>query len=188
MIQAGDLNELMGLATAFSWLGKMPQGDRCVFMNVSGGEAGVMADLAEEYGISLADYHPQTKAYLETLVPDYGSVNNPFDMTAGIGYNTPVMVKAMEAISADENVDVICIAYTITPEVWDDTITHMVEAASLARQNPHMKPVLWLPLIEHTRDKESAENLRRAGVPHFAHRALWMRCLEEDSHLCDDEV
>ena len=165
VIQAGDLNELMGLATAFSWLGKMPQGDRCVFMNVSGGEAGVMADLAEEYGISLADYHPQTKAYLETLVPDYGSVNNPFDMTAGIGYNTPVMVKAMEAISADENVDVICIAYTITPEVWDDTITHMVEAASLARQNPHMKPVLWLPLIEHTRDKESAENLRRAGVP-----------------------
>lgn len=165
VIEAGDLNELMGLATAFSWLAKMPEGDRCVFMNVSGGEAGVMADLSEEYGIPLAEYKPETKAYLETLVPDYGSVNNPFDMTAGIGYNTPVMVNAMEAISKDENVDVICIAYTITPEVWDDTITHMVEAAAIARQNPDMKPVLWLPFIEHTRDKESAENLRKAGVP-----------------------
>ncbi|MDC7291031.1 acetate--CoA ligase family protein [Blautia schinkii] len=165
VIEANDLEELMGLATAFSWLDKLPKGERCVFMNVSGGEAGVMADLAEEYGIELAEYKPETKAYLQTLVPDYGSVNNPFDMTAGIGYNTPVMVKAMEAISRDENVDVICIAYTITPEVWDDTITHMVEAASIAKQNPDMKPVVWLPFIEHTRDQESADALKQAGVP-----------------------
>ncbi|MCA5961000.1 hypothetical protein LC724_12100 [Blautia sp. RD014234] len=86
-------------------------------MNVSGGEAGVMADLTDEFGIRLAEYHPETKAYLQTLVPDYGSVNNPFDMTAGIGYNTPVMVRAMEAISKDDHVDAICIAYTITPEM-----------------------------------------------------------------------
>ncbi len=165
VIEAGDLNELMGIATAFSWLKKLPEGDRCVFMNVSGGEAGVTADLAEEYGIQLAEYQPETRAALEKLVPDYGSVNNPFDMTAGIGYNTPVMVEAMEAISADENVDVICIGYTITPEVWDDTITHMVEAASIASQNPDMKPVFWLPFIEHTRDKKSADDLRAAQVP-----------------------
>lgn len=165
VIEANDLNELMGLSAAFSWMAKLPSGERCVFMNVSGGEAGVMADLAEEYGITLADYKPETKAFLETLVPDYGTVNNPFDMTAGIGYNTPVMVKAMEAVSADENVDVICIAYTITPEVWDDTITHMVEAVSIACQNPQMKPVFWLPFIEHTRDQESADALQKSGVP-----------------------
>lgn len=88
VVEAGDLEELMSLAAAFSWLEEMPKGERCVFMNVSGGEAGVMADLAEEYKIPLAKMEQKTRDYLSTLVPDYGSVNNPFDMTAGIGYNT----------------------------------------------------------------------------------------------------
>lgn len=165
ILEAQDLEELCGMATALSWLGEMPKGKRCVFMNVSGGEAGVMADLSEDYGLTLAEYRPETKAYLQTLVPDYGSVNNPFDMTAGIGYNVPAMCKAMEAISKDDQVDVICIAYTITPEVWDETITCMVEAASIVRKNPEMKPVFWLPFIEHTRHPKSAEILRNAGVP-----------------------
>ena len=165
IVEAHDLEDLMGLATAFSWLAKLPKGKRCVFMCVSGGEAGVMADLTEDYGIELAQYKPETKAYLQSLVPDYGSVNNPFDMTAGIGYNTPVMVDAIKAISRDENVDCICVAYTITPQVWDDTITHMVEAVEEARKDPDVTPLLWIPYIEHTRDKDSADRLRAAGAP-----------------------
>lgn len=165
ILEAGDLEELCGMATALSWLSEMPKGKRCVFMNVSGGEAGVVADLAEEHSIELAEYKAETKEYLQTLVPSYGTVNNPFDMTAEIGYNVPVMCKAMEAISKDEQVDAICIAYTITPEIWDETISCMVEAASIVCQKPDMKPVFWLPFIEHTRHQESADILRKSGVP-----------------------
>ena len=165
VVEASDLEELMSLAAAFSWLRELPKGERCVFMNVSGGEAGVMADLAEEYGITLSEMGQETKDYLRTLVPDYGSVNNPFDMTAGIGYNTPVMVQAMEAISKDENVDAIVVAYTITPEIWDDTISHMVEAVSIARRQEKLKPVFWIPFIEHTRNQESADALKASGTP-----------------------
>lgn len=165
IFEAGDLEELCGISAALSWLGELPRGRRCVFMNVSGGEAGVTADLAEEYGLPLAEYQPETAAYLRTLVPVYGSVNNPFDMTAEIGYNTPVMLKALRAISKDDNVDAICIAYTITPEVWDMTIAHMVEAVRLAREDADMKPIFWMPFIEHTRHQGSADTLRAAGVP-----------------------
>ena len=165
VVEASDLEELMSLAAAFSWLEELPKGERCVFMNVSGGEAGVMADLAEEYGITLAEMGRETKDYLRTLVPDYGSVNNPFDMTAGIGYNTPVMVQAMEAISKDDNVDAIVVAYTITPEIWDDTISHMVEAVSIARRKEGLKPVFWIPFIEHTRHQGSADVLKASGTP-----------------------
>lgn len=165
IIEARDLEELMGLASTLSWLKSLPKGQRTVFMCVSGGEAGVMADLSEDYGIELAEYKPETKTYLQSLLPSYGSVNNPFDMTAGIGYNTPVMVDAIKAISKDENVDVICIAYTITPEVWDDTITHMCEAVEIAQKDDNVKPIFWIPYIEHTRDKASADMLRDSGTP-----------------------
>lgn len=165
IFEAGDLEELCGISGALSWLAELPHGQRCVFMNVSGGEAGVTADLTDEYGLTLAEYHPDTKAFLKTLVPSYGSVNNPFDMTAEIGYNTPVMVQALKAISQDDNVDAICVAYTITPEIWDMTIAHMVEAVSLARNEAGMKPIFWLPFIEHTRHQKSADALHKAGVP-----------------------
>lgn len=165
ILEANDLEEMCGMAAALSALAELPAGKRCVFMNVSGGEAGVTADLAEDYGIELAEYRPKTKEYLKTLVPSYGSVNNPFDMTAEIGYNTPVMCQALEAISKDDRVDAICVAYTITPEVWDATITHMVDAVAKVRESPEMKPVFWLPFIEHTRHGESAEKLKAAGVP-----------------------
>lgn len=165
VIEAGDLEELCAAAASFSALAELPKGKRCVFMNVSGGEAGVMADLAEEYNLTLAEYKPETKEKLQAMLPSYGSVNNPFDMTAGIGYNTPVMCDAMREISADENVDVIVVAYTITPEIWDDTISHMVEAVSIVRAEGNMKPIFWLPFIEHTRHKESLDILIEAGVP-----------------------
>ncbi|MDL2259958.1 acetate--CoA ligase family protein [Deltaproteobacteria bacterium OttesenSCG-928-K17] len=165
IFEAGDLEELCGIASALSWLAELPKGGRCVFMNVSGGEAGVTADLAEEYGLELAEYKPETAAHLRTLVPTYGSVNNPFDMTAEIGYNTPVMLEALRTISKDDNVDAICIAYTITPEIWDMTIAHMVEAVRLAREDAGMKPIFWMPFIEHTRHQGSADTLRAAGVP-----------------------
>ncbi|WP_313163569.1 acetate--CoA ligase family protein [Sedimentibacter sp.] len=165
VIEADDLEELCGAAAAFSWIDKLPEGGKTVFMNVSGGEAGVTADLADEFGIELAEYKQETKEYLMSLLPEYGSVNNPFDMTAGIGYNTPVLCEAIRTISKDENVDAICLAYTITPEIWDDTIAHMVEAVKITREEGNIKPVFWMPFIEHTRHLESANTLKDAGVP-----------------------
>lgn len=165
VIEVGDLEELCGAAAAFSWLDKLPEGRRTVFMNVSGGEAGVTADLAEEYGLELAEYKSETKEYLKSLLPEYGSVNNPFDMTAGIGYNTPILCNAIRAIFKDENVDAICMNYTITPEIWDDTISHMVEAVKIVREEGGIKPIFWIPFIEHTRHLESANTLKNVGVP-----------------------
>ena len=164
VIEANDLEELMAISQTLSWLGRMPEGERCVFMNVSGGEAGIAADLAEDYGIVLADYTDEDRAYLKSLVPGYGTVNNPFDMTAGIGYDVEAMSKALRSISADPNVDAICISYTITPEIFDETITCMVEAASIVAPEEGAKPVFWLPYIEHTRNAECARKLREAGV------------------------
>ena len=168
VVEAHDLEELCSFATAFSWLGEMPRGGRCVYMDVSGGEASVMADLAGDYDLCLPEYAPDTKAKLEALLPEYGSVNNPLDMTAVIGYNVPAMCEAMRVISRDDNVDALCIAYTMTPEIWDETIACMVEAAVIVRQDEDMKPVFWLPFNEHTRHPESVAKLKNAGVPMLA--------------------
>jgi acetyltransferase len=183
VIEADDLEELCGTAAAFSWLKELPKGNRTVFMNVSGGEAGITAELADHFEIPLAEYKSETKEFLSTLVPEYGSVNNPFDMTAGIGYNTPVMVQAVKAISADPNVDMIVIGYTITPEVFDATITHMVDAVRIAGGEGGVKPLVWIPFIAHTRDRESADILKASGVPLLSTGYYAFRCLKAIQNL-----
>ncbi|WP_006524085.1 acetate--CoA ligase family protein [Desulfoscipio gibsoniae] len=177
VIEAEDLEDLCGKATAFSWLRELPQGNRTVFMNVSGGEAGVTADLVDQFQIPLAEYSPETRKCLSGLLPDYGSINNPFDMTAGIGYNTPLLVKALQAISKDPGVDMIAMCYTITPEIFDATISHMVDAVRIVCEAGNNKPIVWINFIEHTRHQESAFILKRSGVPllatgHYAFRSL----------------
>lgn len=176
VIEAEDLEELCGIATAFSWLEELPKGARTVFMNVSGGEAGVTAELVDKWSIPLAECSNETKEYLAGLLPEYGTVNNPFDMTAGIGYNTPVLVKALKAISNDDGVDMITMCYTITPEIFDATISHMVDAVRIAREGG-TKPIVWANLIGHSREQNCADILKRSGVPmlpagHYAFRCI----------------
>lgn len=167
VIDVSDIQELFSVAEAFSVMNKLPKGNRAVYMNVSGGEAGVTADLNDLYGIPLAEYSLETRAVLKQLVPEYGSVNNPFDMTAGIGYNAPVMSKALQTISADSSVDFIVIGYTMIPEMWDDTSEHMVQAIEMAQAESRntLKPIFWLSYVEHTRHPETRQRCEQCGVP-----------------------
>lgn len=52
-------------------------------VTASGGNAGILADLASEHGLHLADFSPQTWAALHDEVPASGFVGNPLDVTGG---------------------------------------------------------------------------------------------------------
>lgn len=187
VVEAEDLQELIGIANAFSWLDTLPKGDGTVFMNVSGGEAGITAELAEEYSINLAEFSDKTHKTLSGLVPDYGSVNNPFDMTAGIGYNTPVLVEALKAIAADQGVDMIVLGYNLTPEIFDATMSHMVDAVRIFKEEGGKKPVFWLPFNEHTRNAECAETLKKCGVPLLSTGIYGFRAIKAIQNFAQSE-
>lgn len=164
-IEAEDLEDLFSIANAFAALKEYPKGDRYVFMNVSGGEAGVTADLADLSGIRLADLAEDTKTALKEMLPSYATVNNPLDMTASLGYDSDKIARAFRCFFKDPGVDCICMAYTITPEIWDTTVNFMVEAIRAVNGDAEKKPIFWLPFIEHTRHRESAQILEDCGVP-----------------------
>lgn len=165
VIEAEDLEEMFAYAKMFSTLEHMPKENRFVFMNVSGGEAGVTADLAGMYGICLAELSEETKTNLKKMLPSYATVNNPLDMTASLGYDSERLAQAFRYLFKDPGVDSICIGYTITPEIWDTTVNHMVDAIETVSEDQERKPIFWLPFIEHTRHKKSAEALEKCKVP-----------------------
>lgn len=165
VIEADDLQELYGMANIFATLSELPKGDRFVFMNCSGGEAGVAADLADRYNIKLADLTEETRVKLQEMLPYYATVNNPLDMTAQLGYDTERLCIAFRTLFMDSNVDCISIAYTITEEIYDTTVNYIAEAISIVSKDENKKPIFWVPFVEHTRHKENSEKLKQAGCP-----------------------
>lgn len=73
--------EVLETACLFARAG-VPKGPGAGVMASSGGAAVISGDKAEEFGVAMPAPQPETIAKLTKLVPDFGSVANPTDMTA----------------------------------------------------------------------------------------------------------
>jgi acetyltransferase len=68
-----------------------------------------MADLATDAGLPLAEYAAETRAALGTILPDFGTVDNPLDLTGGSLDREGVYPEALAAVARDPNIGLIAI-------------------------------------------------------------------------------
>jgi len=101
-IRVDDIQELFGTAHMFSKLTLFPKHLKWAAANVSGGEAGISADIAFLKGLELSDISDTTKAELTKIVPDYCTPNNPLDITATLAYVPELFSKALNLLMEDE--------------------------------------------------------------------------------------
>ncbi len=164
-IRVDDIQELLGTAQMFSKLTLYPTQKKWAIVNVSGGEAGISADIAYLKNLELADISEQTKATLNTIVPDYCTPNNPLDLTATLAYIPELFAKALSTLMKDSEVGGLIIGYTITSQIIDQTIPCMIEGLELFKKEGYDKPILWLPFVEHTPNQECLEKLLALNIP-----------------------
>ncbi|MCC7104529.1 MAG: acetate--CoA ligase family protein, partial [Chloroflexi bacterium] len=89
VIRADDVGDLLDRAQFFCQLtsAQLPRGRRLAFMSVSGGAAGLLADLAEPVGVEMPDLPAATERRFRELLPDYATIKNPLDLTGQIHAN-----------------------------------------------------------------------------------------------------
>jgi acetyltransferase len=166
VMRAEDIQDLLGTAAMFSTLDRLPEPGPLASLNVSGGEAGVTADMGHLYGLPFAEVSPEVRAGLASMMPSYCTPNNPLDMTATIAYEPDKLCEAIRLFMADKTVSAVMIDYTITRIITDTTVPCLVEGIARAKSHPWCtKPILWLPFAEHSRAPKYAEKLRDLGVP-----------------------
>lgn len=165
VIRANDVQELLSTASLFSTLNGLPAGTRYAALNVSGGEAGITADIAHLNSVELSDLSEAAKAELNAIMPSYATANNPLDMTASLAYDPERLAQAIGILAKQDNVDVILIGYTITLEIIDTTVPSIINGIALAKEAGLTKPVLWLPFVEHTKNQVCADDLYAMQVP-----------------------
>lgn len=164
VIRVNDMAEMIAVSELLATLPALPAGVNMASMNISGGETGIIADVAALFGLSFPDFSPKTSAILRELLPYYATVSNPLDMTATMAYDIDKLVAAYEAILAEDDIHMLILGMSIPDIVTDPANECMTRACELLRERGCVKTVIAVPNTESTRNKDYVARLKACGV------------------------
>jgi acetyltransferase len=101
-----DLDEMIALCTLLA-APRRPRGARTGVFASSGGECGLIADLADDVGVPLAAFDEATETALAAVLPPYMGVHNPLDLGASAWGDQDIYRAAARAMGESPNVDVV---------------------------------------------------------------------------------
>lgn len=162
VIEASDIDELIDFAHANTALPSM-HGPRIGIVTTSGGAGSLAADLLDEAGLVVEEFTEGSQSALADLVPSFGAVENPVDVTAQIfraGVSDDFMQVCHRVEEFDE-VDGLMIAITL---VTGDFATRTAEAiAALVARSDKPIVIAWAASREQTAGARA--HLRSVGMP-----------------------
>ncbi|QYC44042.1 succinyl-CoA synthetase subunit alpha [Nonomuraea coxensis DSM 45129] len=106
VIRVRSLEDLIITAGLLAATGPLP-GRRVGVVTPSGGASEIIADRAEDEGLELPAFAPGTVARLAEIVPSFGTVQNPLDVTGYVLIDRTLLGRALEVVTADPGIDVV---------------------------------------------------------------------------------
>ena len=160
-ILVDDVDELLDAASALSRFGR-PHGRRTVIVTSSGGAGALAADHLTDAGLELPPLVGDLRQSLASVIPDFGSVENPVDVTAQLfAGGTHAFGAVCRQIAADPDVDQIAVVLTmVTGEAADALAADLVDVIDETATPIH---IAWLASEEQTTGARSI--LRKHRVP-----------------------
>ncbi|MEZ4608370.1 MAG: CoA-binding protein [Deinococcales bacterium] len=160
--RAQDLAEFIELLKGLNCLGSLPKAS-LASISCSGGEAALIADLAENYGLSFPKLTVQQQQELQEILGDKVELNNPLDYHTYIWGDEAAQERCFRAlVQGEQGVTVKILDYPqggLDKDVsaWDKTL------GAFARALPPQKGLLVSNLPENLPQKARA-TLLKAGI------------------------
>jgi acetyltransferase len=123
---------------------RLPRGTGLAAISVSGGAAGLMSDLATDCGVGFAKLANETHAKLREVVPEFGNVGNPLDVTGQGVFQPELLERSLDLLAADPGVDAIVYARSFPSRIDGATPAFQALTRSIAT-NPQI-PILAMSL------------------------------------------
>lgn len=111
-----DFEALLEVATFFSRNSQGPNGEGVGIMATSGGAGVICADKAEENDLPLTPLHDTTAAILQDIVPGFGSMANPADLTAEVLKDISTFKTAVTSFCDDPGYGAVVVPLTFVHE------------------------------------------------------------------------
>ncbi len=140
---AVDSLEAVLETAAFMAKSKPPSGGPGVgILSTSGGAAVICADKAEAYGVGLPAIAPKTDQALREVVPDFGSVGNPSDLTAEVLKTSETFGFCLDAFLTDPGFSAL-----VLPMIFAHASSSGARAPAIveaAARSDHPLAVVWM--------------------------------------------
>ncbi|WP_305883964.1 acetate--CoA ligase family protein [Crossiella sp. SN42] len=160
IVRVSDVDELLDVGEAFA-AGTRASGDRVAVVTTSGGSGILAADALAQRGLRLAELSARTTAELAEVVPAYGSVDNPVDVTAAVMARPELFQRCLDVVAADPAVDVVLACFCV---LTGSDVAGIADGLARVRRATGKVVLVARTGAEHLAPGAGAE-LRRAGIP-----------------------
>lgn len=106
IIRVDSLEDLLITAGLMGY-NKPLTGRRMGLVTPSGGACDILADRAQEEGILLPDFAPETVRGLQEILPSFSTIHNPLDVTGYIVIDRTLQQRSLEVVAKDPGFDFI---------------------------------------------------------------------------------
>jgi acyl-CoA synthetase (NDP forming) len=162
ILQVEDIQDVVDVSRAFR-CGKLPRGNRVAIITVSGGAGILMTDECVARGMQVPPLAAATIEKLRAIVPSFGSIQNPVDVTAAIFDDLSMIRRALQAILDDPHIDAIAmINASLQGELADNIATEITEIAAHSD-----KPVFLAWSARDELARAAYAKLDAANIPHY---------------------
>ncbi len=149
-----------------------PTGENTVIITNGGGVGVLAADACEEYDVNLFDNIDTLKAAFLDAVPDFGSVQNPIDITGGASM-TDYENCIRNAFNSDEIHSIICLG---CETALLNATTFKTSIEKIHHEFKNVKPVVY-SFVGGKEIEDGVSYLKSQGVPIFTDIYNAISCL-----------
>jgi acyl-CoA synthetase (NDP forming) len=180
IIRASSLEDLLVTAGLAGYIESLP-GSRMGVVTPSGGACDIIADLAEDTGIALPDFAPETVERLQDVLPPFSTCHNPLDVTGYVVVDATLQQRALEIVVNDPHIDFVLYLTATesgrepTPEMLAVQLPQYDKLAQVVQSAP--RPVVLISNTCMDLSRTARTVVERTGLHFLAGMEHGMRAL-----------
>jgi acyl-CoA synthetase (NDP forming) len=165
VIRVDSIEDMLITAGAAAALGRLARPGIGI-VSISGGACDIVADRAEDLGAVLPELAAATRQTLAGFMPEYGTVQNPLDLTGAAIIDPSLFTRAIEAVSADPSVGVVGVINSLPWSGEGPYFGQQFVDAIGAGMRAAACPAAYISQIMQPVNDYSRQSMARGGVPY----------------------
>jgi acyl-CoA synthetase (NDP forming) len=172
------LDELLEAAELFVTC-PLPAGDGVGLLSLSGGQIGLIADLAQDLGLDFPAFSAEAKTALEKILPPFSSIANPLDAW-GSGDLEATYPACVDVVSQEDDVHLLAVSRDTPVDVAGREVEQSLAVAQAAVKAARGtgKPVLLFSNLCAGFDPQVKRVLDEGGVPYLQGTRETLRAIQ----------
>ncbi len=173
-----SLDELVETAELFLTC-PLPAGEGVGLLSLSGGQIGLVADLAQDLGLEFPAFSEEAQQALAQILPPYSPIANPLDAW-GSGDLKSIYPACVEVVSREEDIHLLAVSRDTPPQVASREVEQslLVAQAAVRSARETGKPVLLFSNLSAGFRQEVKEVLDEGGVPYLQGTRETLRAIQ----------